>query len=71
MRALHQAIQHARYTDRPERSSATRNVRACYMNIAASAIILAERATRPAELTRGQKSSTAKYSAPDFSVPDA
>lgn len=45
-------------------------VRACYLTIAASAIILAERATRPErELRRGEKSKTVRYSAPDFRVP--
>jgi len=71
VRALHGAIQHARYTHGPQRSNATGDVRACYIAIAASAIILAERATRPAELKRGVKSSTAPYRAPDFSVPRA
>jgi hypothetical protein len=44
-------------------------VRLCYLNVAASALILAERATRPDELKRGAKSSTAKYAPPKFEVP--
>jgi hypothetical protein len=44
-------------------------VRVCYLNIAASALILAERATRDGELKRGVKSATTKWRPPSFQVP--
>lgn len=70
VKALHHAIQRSRTAHGPAYDATMRDVRACYVHIAASAIILAERATHPAELKRGEKSSTTRYRAPDFSVPE-
>lgn len=61
VRAVHRAIQHARTQHGPARDVANSDVRECWKALAASAIILAERATRPPELPRGQKSSTEKW----------
>lgn len=64
-------LQHAVRTQHgPIRSKSLGEMRACYLSIAASSIILAERMTRPGELPRGKKSSTEKYQAPTFDVPD-
>jgi hypothetical protein len=68
---LHRAIQRARTAHGAAYDATMQRVRVCYLNIAASALILAERATRPAELKRGEKSSTTKYAAPRFEVPKA
>jgi hypothetical protein len=71
IQALVRAQRFAATQHGPAHNSAQGHVRSCYMAIAASAIILAERATRPErELPRGLKSSTDRYSAPDFSMPD-
>lgn len=70
VRALAQLQKTSRTQHGPERARTHADMRGCYLAIAASAIILAERMTRPDELPRGKKSSTEKYRAPDFPVPD-
>lgn len=71
VKALHQTIQRARTVHGPAYDATMQQVRVCYLNVAASSLILAERATRPDELKRGAKSSTEKYAQPRFEVPKA
>lgn len=71
VRAIHEAIQRVRTSHGAAQHTASADLRVCYLAAAASCIVLAERATRPAELRRGAKSSTAPYRMPDFSVPRA
>jgi hypothetical protein len=68
---LHRTIQQSRRAHGPAYDATMQRVRICYLNVAASALILAERATRPDELKRGSKSSTERYAAPRFEVPKA
>jgi len=66
---IHRAIGAARTAHGPAHHATMQRVRACYLEAAATCLILAERATRPAELKRGDKSSTAKWRPPTFEVP--
>lgn len=66
VRAVHRAIEFARTQHGAARDAAMGQVRACWIALAASAIILAERATRPEELPRGKKSTTEKWSPVTF-----
>jgi len=70
IRSLAKLQDAARRQHGPVKARTMSEVHHCYVTIAATAIILAERATRPTELRRGKKSSTDKYRAPDFTVPD-
>lgn len=71
IRALHREISESRTAHGPAHSASMQRVRVAYLNVAASCIVLAERATRPTELKRGDKSSTTRYKAPKFGVPRA
>jgi hypothetical protein len=66
---LHRAITAARTAHGPAHDATMQRVRVCYLEVAATALILAERATRPDELKRGAKSSTTKWRPPSFEVP--
>lgn len=66
---LHRSIGAARTAHGPAHDATMQRVRVCYLEVAASALILAERATRPAELKRGAKSTTTKWRPPSFYVP--
>jgi hypothetical protein len=66
---LHLTIKASRTAHGPAHTATMERVRTCYLEVAASALILAERATRPDELERGAKSSTEKYQTPRFPVP--
>jgi hypothetical protein len=68
---LHRAITAARTAHGPAHDATMCRVRVCYLEAAATCLILAERATRPAELKRGEKSSTTKWRPPTFEVPRA
>ena len=70
IRSLARLQDAARRQHGPVKARTMGEVHHCYVTIAATAIILAERATRPIELRRGEKSSTEKYRPPDFTVPD-
>ena len=70
IRAVARLQDEARRQHGPVKTATMGEIRICYLAIATSAIILAERATRPGELPRGLKSSTKKYKAPEFLVPD-
>lgn len=65
---LHRAITASRTAHGAAHSATMQRVRVAYLEVAASALVLAERATRPAELQRGAKSSTARYAPPRFEV---
>jgi hypothetical protein len=54
----------------PSEATAER-LRACYLELAATSIVLAERCTRPPELRRGRKSSTNRHRALRFWTPNA
>ena|SRR5690348_13191593 len=71
IRDLHRTIGESRTAHGPVYDATMERVRVCYLEIAATCLILAERATRPAELKRGQKSATTKWRPPTFGVPRA
>lgn len=71
IRDLNDAIKHARTAHGPAHTASMASVRVCYLEAAVTCLILAERATRPAELKRGEKSTTAKWRQPSFEVPRA
>lgn len=66
---VHRAIQASRTAHGPAYDATMTRVRTCYLEAAATCLILAERATRPEELKRGQKSATQKWRPPVFEVP--
>lgn len=66
---LHRTITASRTAHGPAYDAVMKRVRRCYLEIAVSALLLAERATRPDELKRGMKSSTERYAQPRFQVP--
>lgn len=69
VRAISAAMAGARTSHGAQKARALLDVRAAYLAVAVSCIILAERATRPDELPRGSKSQTTKYRSPRFGVP--
>ena len=69
IRELHRAIMASRTAHGPAHTASLTAVRVAYLEVAASCLILAERATRPGELKRGEKSSTTRWRPPAFEVP--
>lgn len=72
VRALAAAQRFAGSQHGPARDAAMKQVRNCYVALAASATILAERSDRPAELRRGEKGGkkgAGSFRPPDFSTP--
>jgi hypothetical protein len=73
IRSLMDAKRHAlEQTEGPPRDKANHIVRDCYLRIAVTALILAERVTRPDEPPRGQRGGRkgeGSFRRADFSVP--
>ena len=71
IKEIQYALAAARTAHGPVYDATMQRVRVAYLEAAASCLILAERATRPGELRRGEKSSTDKWRPPRFEVPRA